>query len=129
MDLAVFCLGIGLLVASAFAALSKTGDLAVWAGVGSAGVLGVVYSLLISNPRRQVREAVDHLMHVKIIFLAYLRRLHQTDQAYTRLLLSGDRVTAEQLKDYTDIVGTIMERTAKQLTDAVSTNAADAAKT
>jgi hypothetical protein len=125
MDLAVFVLGIGLLVASAVAALTRTGDLAVWAGVGSAGVLGVVYGLLISNPRRQVREAVDHLMHVKIIFLAYLRRLHQTDQAYTQLLLSGDRVTAEQLRDYTDIVGIIMERTAKQLKDAASTVVAD----
>ena len=88
-----------------------------------AGVLGVLYSLLISNPRRQVREAVDHLMQVKIIFLAYLRRLHQTDQAYTRLLLSGDKVTAEQLKEYTDIVGAIMERTAKQMAEAVPTNA------
>jgi hypothetical protein len=123
MDLAVFCIGMSFLIASALAALLKTGDLAVWAGVGSAGVLGVLYSLLIKNPRRQVREAVDHLMRVKIMFLAYLRQLHQTDQAYTRLLLSGDRVTAEQLKDYTDIVGTIMERTATQLTNAVSTTA------
>jgi hypothetical protein len=62
-------------------------------------------------------------MQVKIIFLAYLRRLHQTDQAYTRLLLSGDKVTAEQLKEYTDIVGAIMERTAKQMAEAVPTNA------
>jgi HEAT repeat protein len=124
MDLAIFSLGIIFLIASAFDALWKTGDLAAWAGVGSAGVLGVLYSLLISNPRRQVREAVDHLMRAKIIFLAYLRRLHQTDQAYTQLLLSGNRVTIEQLKAYTDIVGTVMERTAEQLADAASANTA-----
>jgi peptide/nickel transport system ATP-binding protein len=28
-------------------------------------------------------------MKIKIVFLAYLRRLHQTDQAYTRLLLDA----------------------------------------
>jgi HEAT repeat protein len=119
MDLVVFGLGILLLVASATTALSKTGDIAVWVGLGGAGVLGVLYSLLVSNPRRQVREAVDHLMRVKIIFLAYLRRLHQTDQAYTRLVLTGDRVTAEQLKEYSDVIGTIMEGTAKQLGEVV----------
>jgi hypothetical protein len=102
----------------------KTGDIAVWVGVGGAGVLGVLYSLLVSNPRRQVREAVDHLMRVKIVFLAYLRRLHQTDQAYTRLVLTGDRVTAEQLKEYSDVIGTIMEGTAKQLGEVVPTHTA-----
>jgi hypothetical protein len=124
MDLIVFGLGISLLVASATSALMKTGDIAVWVGVGGAGVLGVLYSLLVSNPRRQVREAVDHLMRVKIIFLAYLRRLHQTDQAYTRLVLTGDRVTAEQLKEYSDVIGTIMEGTAKQLGEVVPTHTA-----
>jgi len=128
MDLVVFGVGISLLLASATAALTKTGDIAVWAGVGGAGVLGVLYSLLISNPRRQVREAVDHLMRVKIIFLAYLRRLHQTDQAYTRLVLTGDKVTAEELKEYSDVIGTIMEGTAKQLSEAVPTPAASSSK-
>ena len=129
MDLVVFGVGISLLLASAIAALAKPGgDIAVWAGVGGAGVLGVLYSLLISNPRRQVREAVDHLMRVKIIFLAYLRRLHQTDQAYTRLLLTSDKVTAEQLKQYSDVIGTIMEGTARQLGEAVPTSAASSEK-
>jgi hypothetical protein len=128
MDLAVFGLGILLLAASAFAALYQKGDLAIWAGVGGAGVLGVIYSLLISNPRRQVREAVDHLMQVKIIFLAYLRRLHQTDQAYTRLLLGAEKVTAEQLRDYSGLVGKIMEDTAKQLAGAVPVSTAGPGK-
>src|SRR5262249_12830692 len=67
MDLTVFGVGIALILTSAINALFRNGDLATWAGVGSTGVLGVVYSLLISNPRQQVRAAVDHLMRVKII--------------------------------------------------------------
>jgi HEAT repeat protein len=119
MDLIVFGVGITLILVSAANALVKTGDLGVWAGVGSVGVLGVLYSLLISNPRRQVRDAVDHLMRVKIIFLAYLRRLHQADQAYTRLLLDNDRITTAELRDYSDMVGVIMEATTKQLAAVV----------
>lgn len=117
MDVAVFIVGIALVVSSAAYALLATGDLAVWAGVGGAGVLGVLYSLLISNPRRQVRDAVDHLMRVKMIFLAYLRRLHQTDQAYTRLLLDNEKIPADELKRYSDIVGEIMQETVKQLAE------------
>jgi HEAT repeat protein len=118
MDVAVFGIGLLLVIASAANALLKTGEFAVWAGVGGVGTLGVLYGLLISNPRRQVREAVDHLMKIKIIFLAYLRRLHQTDQAYTRLILDSEKITAEQLKSYSEIVGSIMEATTKQLSDA-----------
>lgn len=119
MDMIVFSIGIVLVLMSAFTALFDTGDIATWAGVGSAGVLGVLYTLLISNPRRQVREAVDHLMRVKIIFLAYLRRLHQSDQAYTRLLLDNEKISAEQLKDFSNLIGVIMEGTAKQLAEAI----------
>jgi len=128
MDVIVFGIGIALILASAANALLATGDLKVWAGVGGAGVLGVLYSLLISNPRRQVRDAVDHLMKVKIIFLAYLRRLHQTDQAYTRLLLDSEKITAEELKGYSDIIGVIMEATAKQLAEADSRSTVPKAK-
>src|SRR5262249_34913064 len=82
MDVVVFGLGVLLILGSAAYALFATGDLGKWAGVGLAGgtgVLGVVYGVLVANPRRQIRESVDHLMRVKMVFLAYLRRLHQAD--------------------------------------------------
>jgi hypothetical protein len=119
MDMAVFAVGLLLIVASAAAALWK-GNLASWAGIGAvggSGVLGVVYGLLIANPRRQVRESVDHLMRVKIVFLAYLRQLHQADQAYTRRVLDDAPITAEQLKAYSDIVGAVMDVTSRALAD------------
>jgi HEAT repeat protein len=117
MDVVVFAIGLVLILASAGHALFKTGDFATWVGVGGVGVLGVLYGLLISNPRQQIRLSVDHLMRVKILFLAYLRRLHQADQAYTRRLLEDEPITAEQVRSYTDIVGSIMETTALQLID------------
>lgn len=114
MDVVVFAVGILLLVGSACYAMFSKGDLESWTGVGvsgGVGVLGVLYGTLISNPRRQVREAVDHLMRLKITFLAYLRRLHQADQAYTRLLLDDTPVGIEQVRWFSDVVGKIMEST------------------
>ena len=75
------------------------------------GVLGVVYGVLIANPRKQVRESVDHLMRIKMVFLAYLRRLHQIDQAYTRQLLEEKPMTAEEVQGFSDIVGRILHET------------------
>jgi len=115
MDIGVFGLGMALLVTSAGLVLFKTGDIAAWAGVGGTGVLGVVYGLLIGKPRQRIREAVDHLMTVKIIFLAYLRRLHQTDQSFTRLLLDSEKIPVDQLSAYSDVVGKIMIEALAQL--------------
>lgn len=116
MDCIVFSCGLLLLMVSAGYALFATGDLAKWAGVGlsgGVGVLGVLYGALIANPRKQIRESVDHLMRMKMSFLAYLRRLHQADQAYTRRLLDDEPITVEQVQGYSDIIGRIMTEALK----------------
>lgn len=111
MDVTVFIVGVALIVVSAGALLFAGKDLSNWAGIGltgGTGVLGVIYSLLVSNPRKQVREAVDHLMHLKIVFLGYLRQLHQTDQAYTRRLLEDEVISPEDVAKYSTMVATTM---------------------
>ena len=114
MDVVIFALGVLLVVGSAGYALYLEGDLSSWAGVGVAGgvgVLGIIYGTLIANPRRQVRESVDHLMRLKITFLAYLRRLHQADQAYTRRLLDDKQLSLDEIRSFSNIVGDIMDTT------------------
>jgi hypothetical protein len=122
MDVVVFLLGVGLLIASAWYAFGSAAQLNQWVGVtvtvtGGTGILGILYGTLIANPRRQVRDAVDHLMWLKIMFLAYLRRLHQADQAYTRRLLDDRSLTIEEVRWFSDVVAEIMQSTIQQQRD------------
>jgi hypothetical protein len=118
MDTTVFAVGVGLIIISAVMALGQQGSLDSWVGIGltgGVGVLGIIYGILIARPRRQVREAVDHLMYLKIIFLGYLRQLHQTDQAFTRRLLEDEALTPEEVRQFSKMVGVVIEDAVEQL--------------
>ena len=129
MDLAVFFLGLVLLAVSAGSIIFRGGTLDSWVGIGvtgGTGVLGVIYSILIRNPRNQVDKAVDHLMRLKIVFLAYLRQLHQADQAYTRRLLEDENtLTTEEVQKFCDMVGAIMHLAIERLASMASKNEQD----
>jgi hypothetical protein len=56
-------------------------------------------------------------MRLKMLFLAYLRRLHQADQAYTRRLLDDELISPEELTKFGDVVGQIMKDTVQQHLD------------
>jgi hypothetical protein len=123
MDLTVFVLGVLLLASSAALVLIGCGDLGNWVGVGATGgtgILGVVYGVLIKNPRRQIVQAVDHLMYLKVIFLGYLRQLHQADQAYTRRMLEDQPLTVQDVGDFSDLIGETMRIAVEQLSPTVS---------
>ncbi|MBD2054620.1 HEAT repeat domain-containing protein [Oculatella sp. FACHB-28] len=118
MDVAVFTIGVVLVVLSARQTLLSEGSLDNWVGVGVTGVtgvLGVIYGILIAKPRQKVRESVDHLMYLKVIFLAYLRQLHQVDQAYTRRLLDDETLTYEDINRFSTMVGTTMHHATDKL--------------
>jgi hypothetical protein len=102
MDVCVFGAGLFLILASAVAALLGPGDLSGWAGVGMAGggTLGVIYGVLIAKPREKIVEGVNHLMHVKLIFLGYLRDLHQIDQSFTRWMLEEKPLPLEEVNKF-----------------------------
>ena len=75
MDVVVFLLGVGLQIPRAMRVMVH-GDLGDWAGVtlsGGDGVVGIHYGTLIAKPWEQVQKAVDHLMYLKVVFLAPLR--------------------------------------------------------
>lgn len=95
------------------------GDLNGWASVGltgGTGVLGVLYGTLIAKPRQKVQEAVDHLMYLKVVFLAHLRQLYQADQAYTRHLIEDEKGMApEDVDKFSGMVERTMMNAVRQL--------------
>lgn len=116
MDRTIFGLGVLLIGASATVILSRGGTLDQWAGIGvtgGAGVLGVLYSLLIAKPRERIVAAVDHLMRLKVVFLGYLRQLHQADQAYTRRLLDEKPLSPDEVERF----GCMIDKTIRASVD------------
>ena len=123
MDLTVFILGILLIAFSAALVLISGGNLDDWTGVtvtGGSGVLGALYGSLLKNPRRQIREAVDSLMRLKIVFLGYLRQLHQADQAYTRGMLEEKPLSVEDVGAFNALIGETLRNAVEQLSSTAS---------
>jgi hypothetical protein len=117
MDQLVFCLGVLLIGSSSALLLKHDGKLAAdWVGTGATGVLGVLYTLFLAKPRQQVERGVDHLMRLKVVFLGFLRQLHQADSAYIRRLLDDRSVSSEDLKGFTDLIESAKDKAAAQLT-------------
>ena len=95
MDMAVFAIGVALLIVSAILAISSDGSLTSWASSGTSGglgVLGIIYSTVIAKPRRQVEVSIDHLMHLQATFLGFLRQLHHVEQVYSRRMLDEENI-------------------------------------
>lgn len=122
MDVSVFFLGLALIGVSAAWALVGEQTLNAWVGIGAGGggVLSVLYSVLIANPRRTVRRSINELMKIKVIFLAYLRQLHQTDLAYTRRLVEEREFSTEELSVFMDNVHSSMTAALAALRPVVS---------
>ncbi|MEM6457301.1 MAG: HEAT repeat domain-containing protein, partial [Acidobacteriota bacterium] len=115
MDVVVFLLGIGL-IALAAALIWQGGAPVLIALTGGGGGLAVLYTLFLANPRVRVVQSVDHLMVLKILFLGYLRQLHQTDQAYLRRLLDDNRpLDPEGVTHYAQLVGHTMREAIRHL--------------
>jgi HEAT repeat protein len=117
MDLAVFVFGLVMLAVSAWLAFHS--DRAEhWIGVGmtgGTGMAGALYGTFLARPRRQVQEAVNHLMHLNLVFLGYLRQLHQTDQAYTRRLLDDTPLLVGEVREFTEMVEATMAGAVERL--------------
>ena len=116
MDQVLFYAGLVLIGASAVLMLYRHGALSAdWVGTGTTGVLSVLYTLFFSKPRQQVQASVDHLMNLKIVFLGFLRQLHQADSAYVRRLLDDKQVASEETKGFNDLIEQAMLKATQRL--------------
>jgi HEAT repeat protein len=113
MDISVFVLGIVLVVLSGYLVVLGKETLAGLTGAG--GALAVLYNLFLSNPRNRVQNAVEHMMSLKVIFLGYLRQLHQADKAYVRRFLDDSPLLPEEVKEYSAMLSQTMRDAVLQI--------------
>jgi hypothetical protein len=117
MDLVVFYLGVVLVSASAFIVLTSGNLLNLWAGagVGAVGLLGILYPLLIGRGRRHIGDTAAEMVRMQVIFLAYIRQLHQIDEAYTYRLLEDKDLPADDVREFQQMVLAAMNHSLQQL--------------
>jgi hypothetical protein len=108
MDVVIFLLGVGAMVFSAWLVVTGREALAGLTAVG--GTLGILYNLFIANPRKQVEQSVRHLMTLKVVFLGYLRQLHQNDQAFARRFLDNRALEAADVAAFSKLVDETIHR-------------------
>ncbi|MEY3444663.1 MAG: hypothetical protein RLZZ519_2944 [Bacteroidota bacterium] len=82
---------------------------------GGGGAFVLIYNMFFAKTRDQVRESAEHLLGLKVIFLGYLRQLHQTDQAYVRRYLEDKSMTTTELKEYGDLISGTMQMALTQI--------------
>lgn len=121
MDVVLFCLGILLLLVSAGVAVSRDGSQESWAGVaasattGAVGLLSVLISSLVDKPRQRLKEAVDHIMGINIVFLGYLRQLRQVDQSFSRQFFEEGLIKLEDINLYQQMIHAAIQGASSQL--------------
>jgi hypothetical protein len=99
MDVMVFLIGFVLMSVSGFMAVFNN-DASNWVGIGASGgtgVMSILFSMFYSKPRQQVKDNVNHLMNLKVIFLAYLRELNQLDQSFSQKMIESDVLTENDI--------------------------------
>ena len=126
MDVLIFIIGFLLLSVSGFIAIFNNNS-DNWVGVGASGGTGmatVLFSMFYSKPREQVTKNVNHLMNLKIIFLAYLRELNQMDQAFSQKMIESENISESELTYFKDNISKSMNN-AVQTLNKIKNNSLD----
>ncbi len=92
MSIVVFVVGIGAIITGlwfAFTGEAGTTESIFGAGTSIIGVIAVLLDLMVRDPHKRVQEATSVLLRIKVIFLGYLRQIHQIDATFKHEFIEG----------------------------------------
>lgn len=92
MSIVVFVVGIGAIITGlwfAFTGEAGTTESIFGAGTTIIGVIAVLLDLMVRDPHKRVQEATSVLLRIKVIFLGYLRQIHQIDATFKHEFIEG----------------------------------------
>jgi hypothetical protein len=123
MSITIFIIGVGALIAGLYVAFTAGQDgiqRIFGAGTSIVGVIAVVLDMMLRDPHKRVQEATSVLLRIKVIFLGYVRQIHQVDATFKHEFIKGgkdfgsDKVQ-ETVKQINDVMNSTMDMIALHL--------------
>jgi hypothetical protein len=112
MSIAVFCVGIALLVASSirFLAGDLSGNALYGTGVSFSTGLGTMLLVVYTGPLKQIRQSVSDLGSASAAFIAYVHQVLEISHTFTSLYMR-ERMTFEEMEKSSRLIGEAMQAT------------------
>jgi HEAT repeat protein len=84
------------------------------AGASLVAVIAIVLDLLLRDPHKRVQEATSVILRIKVIFLGYMRQVHQLDATFKHEFIEGGREFGvkeahETVKQISDVMKNTMD--------------------
>jgi HEAT repeat protein len=116
MSVTIFIIGVGVLIAGLYVAFTAGQDgiqRIFGAGTSLVGVIAVLLDLLFRDPHKRVQEATSVLLRIKVIFLGYVRQIHQVDATFKHEFIEGGKEfgiseVKDTVKQITDVMNNTM---------------------
>jgi hypothetical protein len=90
MHTIVFLIGVGVLIGSLVLALRDgLNTVSTWVGGVGVGTVTVLLTTFYRNPLRNVRDSLNALMQVDVVFLGYVRQINQIDATFKHMFLEA----------------------------------------
>jgi len=117
MSITLFIIGVVVLIAGLGVAFTAGNDgiqRIFGAGASIVGVIAVVLDLLLRDPHQRVQETTSVLLRIKVIFLGYLRQIHQVDATFKHEFIEGGKEfgikeVQDTIKQINDVVNRTMD--------------------
>lgn len=120
MSIAIFVIGLGALIAGLYMAFTagQVGiEFVFGAGTSIVAVIAVLLDLLLLDPHKRVQEATSVLLRIKVIFLGYVRQVHQIDATFKHEFIEGGReFGAEDVRETVKQINEVMSNTMDMIT-------------
>ena len=113
----IFGLGVGVLIASIFVALSKGFEtFERFVGIGTAaGSLLTLLLLFYKDPIKNIHRSVTDLVEVNVVFLGYVRQINQIDATFKQLFLAKARFGVPDMQQTVEQIQTSVQRTLEEV--------------
>ena len=90
MHTIVFLIGVGVLIGSLVLALRDGfNTVTTWVGGVGVGTVTVLLTTFYRNPLQNVRDSLNALMQVDVVFLGYVRQINQIDATFKHMFLEA----------------------------------------